>query len=459
MVQQNSKDLLRKFGAFGRWLSNAIMPRGLFPRALIIIIAPVFLLQTIVGFVFMERHWQQVTAKLSRAVTQDIAAIVELLEKYPNEQDQRFILQMASQTLNLQVSFLPAEALPDQKSGGFFDLVEDELGRQITKRLNRPVWIDARHKQNIIEVRIDQGKRIMSVLARQEHVYASNSHIFIVWMLGSSLVLLFIAIVFLRNQITPILRLSRQMESFGKGRGVSSDFSPRGASEVRMASHQFLTMKNRLERQMEQRTTMLAGVSHDLRTVLTRFRLQLALLGQKVDVQPLEDDVDQMQDMLKGYLDFVSGHGEEPAKPINIFNVISVFENEAELRNIRFKLDCDPKIIANVRPIAISRLFENLFSNAFRFSDLVEVSVSQTKRKGIAYLSFQIDDNGPGIEEKDRGEALKPFTRLDSARNLDQHGTGLGLTIANDIVLTHGGSLTLGDSPSGGLRVLIELPH
>jgi len=275
-----------------------------------------------------------------------------------------------------------------------------------------------------------------------------------VWMLLSSLVLLGIAILFLRNQITPILRLSKAMERFGKGQGIAADFSPRGAREVRLASKQFLLMSDRLERQMGQRTTMLAGVSHDLRTVLTRFKLQLALLGSNDQVKDLETDVSEMEKMLQGYLDFVSGHADEVVVEVHLHDALSKYANEAKLREVKFSLNCDESIKALVRPSSFSRLMVNLLSNAFRYADEVVVSVD----KGAVETRIAVDDNGPGIGAESRAEAFKPFSRLDAARNLDHSGTGLGLAIAKDIVMTHGGQIELQDSDLGGLSVVINLP-
>ena len=257
-----------------------IMPKGLYARSLIIIVAPMVILQSVIAFVFMERHWQTVTNRLSTAVTQDIAAIIAVLEDYPQDEDYNTIIKLAQDKLNLSITILPDGPLPPPGPKPFFNLLDHTLSRQITDLIGKPFWIDTVGRSNIVEIRIKLADKVLRVFTRRSQTYASNSHIFLVWMAGTSLVLLVVAILFLRNQIRPIQRLADAAERFGKGQ-EAQNFRPAGAREVRRAAHAFLEMKRRIERQIEQRTTMLAGVSHDLRTILTRFKLQLALLWRR----------------------------------------------------------------------------------------------------------------------------------------------------------------------------------
>ena len=287
----------------------------------------------------------------------------------------------------------------------------------------------------------------MRVFARRSAAYASNSEIFLLWMVGTSLVLLAVAIVFLRNQIKPILRLADAAESFGKGR-EAPDFRPRGAREVRRAAQAFIEMKTRIERAIEQRTAMLAGVSHDLRTVLTRFKLELALLGDAPEVEAMKKDVDEMSRMLEAYLAFARGDTGEQSAPTDMADFLDELKADAERNGHRTNVAFHGHPIVTVRPAAFKRCLANLVSNAARFAETIDIAGHRDHR----YLTVTVDDDGPGIPAAMREEVFKPFLRLDDARNQDEGGTGLGLAIARDIARSHGGDITLDASPLGGLR-------
>ena len=266
------------------------MPTGLYARALLIIIAPMVILQSVVAFVFMERHWNSVTQKLSSAVVSDIAALIDVYRGYPQDAQHAQIRKIAQERLGLVVDFLPATEMPPPGPKPFFSLLDQALSVELRK-IKRPFWIDTVGKSALVEIRIQLDNAVMRILAPRSAAYASNSEIFLFWMVGTSLVLLTVAIIFLRNQIRPILRLADAAEAFGKGRDMPN-FRPRGAREVRRAAVAFIEMKLRVERAIEQRTTMLAGVSHDLRTILTRFKLELAMLGKGPEIDALKKDVD-----------------------------------------------------------------------------------------------------------------------------------------------------------------------
>ena len=254
------------------------MPKGLYARSLLIIITPIVILQAVVAYVFMEKHWQSVTARLSAATTKDIAAIIELYETSPhNKETTETLERVAQQQLDLSIEFRPLEDLPRPGPKPFFSILDQALSTEITQRIALPFWIDTVGRSDFVEIRIKLDDAVLRVFARRNQTYASNSHIFLVWMVGSSLVLMGVAILFLRNQIRPIQQLATAAEAFGKGRDVEN-FRPRGAREVRQAAAAFIEMRRRVERAIEQRTTMLNGVSHDLRTILTRFKLSLAVM-------------------------------------------------------------------------------------------------------------------------------------------------------------------------------------
>jgi two-component system osmolarity sensor histidine kinase EnvZ len=448
------KAVPRVWNRFWR-LVSLYMPKRLYARSLIIVIAPMILLQSVVAFVFMERHWATVTQRLSQATVRDIAAIIDLIETYPHDADYANVIRIAQDRMQLKVDLLPPDPLPPPGPKPFFSILDDVLSSEITRQINRPFWIDTVGNSNIVEVRVQLENKVLRVFVRRSQAYASNTHIFLIWMVGTSLVLLMIAIPFLRNQIRPILTLAEAAESFGKGRPMPRDFRPRGAEEVRRAGFAFIQMRERIERQIDQRTAMLTGVSHDLRTILTRFKLQLALAGGKAETKAaLNQDIDDMQSMLEGYLAFARGEALEDPGRFDLEAYFQKLGDEAALRKCKLSttLSGDPTV--HVRPNAFARLLSNVIGNAFRYAKTVEVSADH----GRGSLVVTIDDNGPGIPTERREEVFKPFVRLDEARNLDASGTGLGLSIARDIARSHGGDITLDDSPLGGLRAVIKVP-
>ena len=450
---QAMKSMPRGWRRFWR-LVSLYMPKRLYARSLIIVIAPMILLQSVVAFVFMERHWQTVTLRLSQAVTRDIAAIIDLMETYPHDPDYANIIRIAQDRMQLKVDILPPDPLPPPGPKPFFSILDQILSSEITRQINRPFWIDTVGNSNIVEVRIQLEDKVLRVFVRRSQAYASNTHIFLIWMVGTSLVLLMIAIPFLRNQIRPILALAEAAESFGKGRPMPRDFRPRGAEEVRRAGFAFIQMRERIERQIEQRTAMLTGVSHDLRTILTRFKLQLALAGSKIDTKALYQDIDDMQSMLEGYLAFARGEASEDAGRFDLEAYFHKTAEEAKLRERKLSVTLSGKPDVHVRPKAFARLLSNVIGNAFRYAESVEVTADH----GQGSLVVTVDDDGPGVPADRREDVFKPFLRLDEARNLDSSGTGLGLSIARDIARSHGGDIELEDSPLGGLRVVIKVP-
>lgn len=437
-------------------LSRAVgryMPSGLYPRSLIIVIAPMVLLQAILVMIFMERHWELVTKQLSAAVTRDIALLVELYETYPFEDEHAKLIDMARDRMEMAVSILKDEELPANQPKPFFRLLDNTLTEEITKRVGKPFWIDTLGKSGFVEIRIKVKGGILRVIARRSRTYASNSEIFILWMVGSSLVLLTVAIIFLRNQIRPIQRLARAAEAFGLGRDVG-DFRPRGAAEVQQAARAFIRMRQRIERQIDQRTTMLAGVSHDLRTLLTRFKLQLAFLGDTPEVAALAGDVNEMQRMVEDYLAFARGDGNEAPVEVDLGDLFADMRKDPGPEGVAVSFDIDETLTIAVRPNAFKRCITNLLQNACRFGTHVKVAAH---RLGD-HLVVSIDDDGPGIPTDMRAEVFRPFFRLDDARNQETGGSGLGLAIARDIALNHGGDIVLTESEMGGLKSSVRIP-
>ena len=288
-----------------------VLPKGLYKRSLLIVILPMVLLQTAVTFVFMQHHWELVTRRLSEAVARDVGALADLYRRLPAAADDRFLSNLAAERFRMDATLLPAGALPPAMPRSFFgalDPLSRTLPNELKTQVRQPFWVDTIGRSGLMEIRVDLGDRVLRLVTRRALAYEANAHIFVLWMLGAMIVLLTVAIIFLRNQIRPILRLARAAEDFGKGRDL--DFNPHGAREVRQAGHAFIEMKRRIERATEQRTAMLNGVSHDLRTILTRFKLSLALLDDSADSELLQKDVDEMGRMLEGYLAFARGDAE-----------------------------------------------------------------------------------------------------------------------------------------------------
>jgi two-component system osmolarity sensor histidine kinase EnvZ len=438
------------------WMGNAFkgwMPTGLYARALLIMIVPMVMLQTVVAFVFMERHWNTVTRHLSAAVVQDIAGLIDIYKTFPQDKDRTQLKRIAQERLGLVVDFLPRGDMPSPGPKPFFSLLDQSLSGQISRQISRPFWIDTVGKSNLVEIRIQLDDSVMRVFAQRSRAYASNSEIFIFWMLGTSSILLIVAVLFLRNQIRPILRLAEAAESFGKGR-EAPNFRPRGAREVRQAAQAFLEMKARVERSIEQRTAMLAGVSHDLRTILTRFKLELALIGDSPEVDGMRKDVDEMAGMLEAYLSFARGDSGEVAQPTDMTMALEELRSDAERHGHTATVTFHGLPVVTVKPASFKRCIANLVSNAARHANTVAITGHRDHR----YLTVTIDDDGPGIPANMREEVFKPFLRLDDARNQDEGGTGLGLAIARDIARSHGGDITLGDSPMRGLRAAVRVP-
>jgi two-component system osmolarity sensor histidine kinase EnvZ len=386
-------------------------------------------------------------------VVSEIAAVIEVIDTYP--QDARFseITRIAAETYGLTISVLPPAPLPDAGPRPFFSLLDSALSREIRRRISRPYWIDTLGDSDLVEIRIGLDDHVLRVFAPRSRAYASNSHIFLLWMAGTSLVLLTIALLFLRNQIKPILTLAHAAEQFGKGRPVA-EFRARGAREVRQAAQAFMEMRERIERQVEQRTTMLSGVSHDLRTVLTRFKLELAMLGETPETQALRADVDEMSRMLEDYLAFAQGDAGETTEVVNVPALLDEIAETARRAGDSVETAFEGEPRALLRALGFRRCLANLVGNAGKHGDRIVLKA----RHADGWLTVTVDDDGPGIPLDEREAVFRPFYRLDGSRNVDGGGSGLGLSISRDIAMSHGGDVILADSPLGGLRAVLMIP-
>jgi two-component system osmolarity sensor histidine kinase EnvZ len=437
------------------WIKSYI-PTGLFPRSLLIIVMPVVVTQIVIAFVFLERHWATVTQRLSNSVVSDISLLTSLrMQELGGDSYQ--LSQLANDTFDMSVAFLPGETLPPPVPVPTVALLHQSLSDEITRQVGRPFWIDTATYENYVDIRILLPGEVMRVLTQRKRVYATNSHIFLIWMTGTSALLLLISGIFLRNQVRPIQRLAEAAERFGKGIDMP-DFRPSGAAEVRSAAASFMEMRDRIRKQIEQRTTMLAGVSHDLRTPLTRLKLQLAMLPESPDTEALAADIDEMENMLNDYLDFAKGYAGERARPTPLQPFLETLVTDARRRwpEVQVKLIDAPSLSLNIKPNAFKRCIANLINNACAHAPVVHISARQGAEG--SKVVFSIEDNGPGIPDAKLEDVFRPFYRLDDARTAQMGGTGLGLAIALDIARSHGGDIQLQRSTLGGLAAHVALP-
>ncbi|KPF84506.1 ATPase [alpha proteobacterium AAP38] len=433
-----------------------MVPATLFARSMLIMMTPVVLAQAIATFVFYDRHWDTMTNRLANSVAGEIALVIEQLSRDGDEKAREETLSMAARHTDILFTWTGGEVLDDPPARLYSGL-EETLGQALDDRVRRPWRINSNVAHKWIEIRVQMPDGVLSVLSPERRLYSFTSYLFIIWMLGSSLVLFSIATLFMRNQIRPIRRLAVAADAFGKGRDIS-DFRPEGAVEVRQAAHAFLLMRDRIRRQIAQRTEMLAGVSHDLRTPLTRMKLQLAMMPDMAEVEEIKADVAEMQVMIDGYLSFARGDGEEEERQVDLSLLLAEIAGNARREGARLTLDPmvtqGEAVVLPLRLLSLRRCLTNLIGNAARYGRHVWLSL---ERRGN-FVEILIDDDGPGIPEDQRDAVFRPFHRLEPSRNQKTGGVGLGLTIARDIARRHGGDILLRDSPQKGLRAVVRLP-
>jgi len=432
-----------------------LMPRRLFGRSLMIIVIPMLLLQTVVTIVFFDRHYRITTATMTRGVVNDIGYMVMLENSLPPGPERDKQRQTAANLFGYTAQFVPNERLTRTVSSPS-TVLDRQLAFILESQFAQNVNFDTQRYPDYVDLRVQLKDGVLRLLIPRARVTASNADIFILWMIGSSLVLIAIAVLFLRNQVKPIERLAYAAEAFGKGRAVS-DFKPHGAAEVRRAATAFIQMRERIDRYVQQRTDMLAGISHDLKTPLTRMRLQLAMMPKDADSEAMAADLAEMEHMLNEYLDFARGEGADSAEPADLAVLAEEAVSDAARAHDaadRIVLGVSEPLTVAIKRNAVKRCLINLIDNALKYGRRVEVSLQRAGRS----VELSVEDDGPGIAEDRREEAFRPFHRLDEGRNLQAGGVGLGLAIARDIARAHGGDVTLGKSALGGLRAIIRLP-
>ena len=434
---------------------EAYAPADLYRRALVIMITPVVLLQVLLAGVLVSRYLDNVANVLARSLADESALLVQLYDqsdKSPVAIDK--IRNYAENVLHMNFAVEQGAKLPLPKPAPVLAITDRRINLFLSQSLTKPFVVDSRDAAGLVAIHVQaEPEHILVFSVAPNRAQAEGTPLLLLFMALSTLVFMAIAVVFMRNQIKPILDLTDAAQEFGKGRDMGH-FTPSGATEVRVAGEAFIDMKRRIARHVEQRTTLLAGVSHDLRTILTRFKLELAVLGNTAKTKALHDDVNEMQHMLEDYMAFVRGDGGEQASTVSVREIVAGVVESSDKPRGKVRLETLPDMTIMLKPNAFRRLLSNVVANAMRFATKIVVSGEHQDDRLLIY----VDDNGPGIPVAMREEAFKPFTRLDEARNLDHSGSGLGLAIAQDIAQAHGGDISLEDSPLGGLRVSIKIP-
>ncbi|MEC7099253.1 MAG: ATP-binding protein [Pseudomonadota bacterium] len=426
-----------------------ILPKRLFYRALIIVAAPTIILQIIITIVFFDSIWIKANKNITRSLVAQLKTIEEVYQNDKKNLD--FFTDSYENNFNFEIG-INQQAFPNNSGERKFSPMDRSLRRELKSVFgNNNYWFNTSKFKNAVEIKIRSGTEVIEFLVPKEMISTSSVRLFVLWTTLPSIVLIIIALIFLKNQTKPLVKLAKAAERFGKGDYVN-DFRASGSQEIRKAAFEFDRMAKRINRHLNQRAEMLSGISHDLRTPLTRLKLQLAMLKQKEISEKMSKDIDEMEKMLNDYLQFAKTQSQENSTLVNINKLLESVKNEFDNPNISFKDNV--KIEIKGRPIALKRSFENIIQNGLTYGNKVFVDIQKGNK--IAFIT--IEDDGPGIPEDQYRNVFKPFFRLDKSRSLNQSGVGLGLAIVEDIINSHGGNIQLGKSKYNGLLVKISLP-
>jgi two-component system osmolarity sensor histidine kinase EnvZ len=445
-----------RFTPWPRWFWRMLKhraPSTLFARSLMIIILPVAIMQIGVTWAFFDAHWQTVNSRLTEGLAGDVAMAVQAYNDDPSPAGLERLANRFQQSADLSIVFQDGASLPGGKRPTLFVAVDRSLQKALGERLDAPFWFDAERFPHYVDVRVKVKGGTLRIIAPKDRVFATQGHIFILWLTVATVLLTSVSILFIRNQVRAIERLADAAEAFGKG--ADTPFRPHGAREVRRAAQAFIAMKMRIQRYVDQRTALLASVSHDLRTPLTRLKLELALATPTKRTAAMKADLSEMEHMIDEYLAFARGEGGETVEVIDLKRLIAEVTEGAVRAGAHVSVAAAAGLCAKVRPNALKRALSNLVMNAAVHGEHVEVAAHATPAGGVEIL---VDDDGPGIPPDRFEEAFTPFGRLDEARNQNAKGVGLGLAIARDVARGHGGEVTLSRSPLGGLRAVVRLP-
>ena len=430
--------------------TKKILPKRLFYRSLLIVAAPIILLQIIITIVFFDSLWIKANKGMTRSLVSEILTLYNVYEN-PDMEQKKIIVNLYNQNFDFVIAYKPNELFPKRIPERWYSPMDRSLRRELKTAFGSSYWFDTTTYKEVVDLRIKYGNGILQIFFPKHKISPSSARIFALWITLPGLLLIMIAIVFLKNQTRPIVNLAKAAEKFGKGEFIK-EFRPSGAKEIRQAAYEFDKMRKRITIHLNQRSEMLSGISHDLRTPLTRLKLQLALLNQKDLSKKMGDDIEEMERMLNEYLEFAQYQKSEKTKLMNFNYVIKDIVKKYEGKQINLFLEESPEI--DIRPNSMKRCLANLIDNALAYGQKAEIFT----KKMMNDMVILIDDDGPGIPKSEYQNVLKPFYRIDKSRGQNKSGVGLGLSIANDIIRSHGGNISLEKSPLNGLRVKVSLP-
>ena len=436
------------FYGLNKFIKN-FLPKRLFYRSLLIVAAPIILLQIIITIVFFDSIWIKANKGMTRSLVSEIVTIIDFYNN-ENEKNKKIITDLYNQNFNFSIRFLEEETLPKIRGERWFSPMDRSLRRELKSQFNE-YWFNTTTYKEVIDLRIKFNNGVLQIFFPKERIAPSSARIFVLWITLPAFLLILIAIIFLKNQTRPIVNLAKAAEKFGKGEYIK-EFRPSGALEIRQAAYEFDRMKKRITRHLNQRSEMLSGISHDLRTPLTRLKLQLSFLKDKEISKKMSNDIDDMEKMLNDYLQFSSSQINEKTESFELHLLLKEIISHYEQNKINILIN--DKITFNGRLISIKRCINNILNNAVSYGKEINVIMKKTMNNIVIF----VDDDGPGIPDHEKENVLKPFYRMDESRSQNKSGVGLGLSIASDIIRSHGGNILLETSPQKGLRVKISLP-
>ncbi len=435
------------FYGLNKFIKN-LLPKQLFYRGLLIVATPIIILQITITIVFFDSLWIKTNKGMTRAL---VAEIKTFLNAYENEDtNKEFIISLFKENLDININYKNNIEVPEHKDTRWFSPIDRTLRRELKSNYFK-YWFDTTSYKKFVDLKITYDNGHFEFLIPKDRLTSSSARIFVFWITLPALLVISIAMIFLKNQTRPIIKLAEASEKFGKGEDVE-EFTPSGALEIRKAGYEFDKMRKRIKRHLKQRSEMLSGISHDLRTPLTRIKLQLALIKDKKISNELSEDVDEMEKMLNEYLQFAKTGAEERTETLDICNLINSIYLRYKNTNIKFNYD--DKILIQGRKELLKRCFNNFIENSIKNAKKIEINAKKMRK----YIAIHIEDDGPGIPKKEYENVFKPFYKIDKSRSGSKSSVGLGLSISSDIIKAHGGKINLDKSKMGGLKVTVILP-
>ena len=436
------------FYGLSKFIKN-LLPKRLFYRGLLIVAVPIVVLQVIITLVFFDSLWIKTNKGMAKSLVSEIVTIIDIYNN-ESEYNKKIVTDLYNKNFSFTVRFLKNEKLPDIKVERWFSPMDRSLRRELKPKINR-YWFNTMAYEEIVDLRIKFRDGILQIFFPKERIQASSIRIFALWITLPAILMITIAIIFLKNQTRPITKLAEASEKFGRGEDIE-EFRPSGALEIRKAGLEFNKMRNRILRHLNQRSEMLSGISHDLRTPLTRIKLQLTMIKDKNLSKKLSEDVDEMEKMLSEYLQFASSGAKEKSGTFDLSELVENIINKYENPNI--SKNYNKRIYFNGRKNLIQRCINNLIDNSIKYGENINLIIE----KKVSNIVISIEDDGPGIPESEYENVIKPFYKIDKSRSESKSSVGLGLAISSDIIKSHGGDINFSKSNLGGLKVMISLP-